>query len=137
LTPFARTLLLQPRARGASLEGLLLHGLQGGLGSIDLLLGLLEGLRQLQYRMPLTPHEVGFSVSNGSELAQEITPLHVRLLLPLTYRCHTLLPVGRIVPCLVEDNLSWFWRQSILGLQLLQGLFQGIEPLLYGEQSMS
>ena len=39
--------LLQPGARGASLEGLLLHGLQGGLGGIDLLLDLLEGLRLL------------------------------------------------------------------------------------------
>jgi hypothetical protein len=106
--------------------------LQGCLGGVDLLLGLLEGLRQLQYRMPLTPHEVGISVSDSSELAQEIPPLHVRLLSPLTYRCHTLLPVGHIVPGLVEDNLSWFRRQSILGLQLLQGLFQGIEPLLYG-----
>ena len=74
----------------------------------------------------------GFSASDSSELAQEITPLHVRLLLSLTCHCHTLLPVGRVVPCLVEDNLSWFRRQSILGLQLLQGLFQGIEPLLYG-----
>ena len=39
--------LLQPGARGASLEGLLLHGLQSRLGGVDLLLGLLEGLRLL------------------------------------------------------------------------------------------
>jgi hypothetical protein len=127
-----RSGLLQPRARGASLEGLLLHGLQGCLGGIDLLLDLLQGLRQLQDRMPLTPHEAILCASDRSELAQEITPLRVRLLSPITCRCHTPLPVGRIVPCLVEDNLSWFRRRSILGLQLLQGLFQGIEPLLYG-----
>ncbi len=39
--------LLQPRARGASLEGLLLHGLQGRLGGGEILLDLLEGLRLL------------------------------------------------------------------------------------------
>ena len=90
--------LLQPRTRGASLEGFLLYGLQSRLGGGDLLLGLLESLRLLQYLVPLTPHNAFLCASDISELGQEVAPLHGRLLQPLTRCYHTLLPVGRIVP---------------------------------------
>jgi hypothetical protein len=97
----------------------LLHGLQGGLGGIDLLLDLLEGLRLLQHIVSLPPHTAFLSTSSSSEGGEEVTPLHVRLLHPITGRCHTPLPVGGVVPCLVEDNVALFWNRSLLGLQLL------------------
>ena len=59
------------RPRGASMENLLLHGLQSRLGGIDLLLDLLEGLRLLQHLVPLTPHKSLLSVSDSGELGQE------------------------------------------------------------------
>ncbi len=129
--------LLQPRTRGAGLEGLLLHGLQGGLGRIDLLLGLLEGLRLLQHIVPLTSHRALLSVCDSSEFGQEIASLRLRLLHPLTCRSHPPLPVGRVVPCLIENSLALFWRQSVPGLQLLQCLLQRIELLLHCQQSLS
>src|SRR5713226_1928886 len=58
-----RSGLLQPRAWGASLKCLLLHGLQGGLGCVDLLLDLLQGLRLLQHIVPLPPHNAFLSTS--------------------------------------------------------------------------
>jgi hypothetical protein len=128
---------LQPRARGASLEGLLLHGLQGRLGCIDLLLDLLEGLRLLQHVVPLTPHRALLSVSDSSELGQEVAPLRLRLLQPLTCHSHAPLPVGRVVPGLIEHNLTLFWRQSVPGLQLLPCLLQRIELLLHRQQGPS
>lgn len=128
---------MQPRARGASLEGLVLHGLQSGLGGVDLLLGLLQGVCQLQYRMPLTPHHTRLIARDRSELAQEVAPLPVRLLLPRPYRYHTLLPVGRIVSCPVEDKVTWFRRWSIPGSRLPHGLLQVIEPLLDAQQGLS
>jgi hypothetical protein len=86
----------------------------------------------------LTPHKaLLFSASDGSELAQEVTPLRVCLLHPHTGCCHTSLPVGGVVPCLVEENIAPWWRGSVPGLQLLQGLLQVIEPLLYREQDVS
>src|SRR4029453_18464560 len=99
-------------ARGASLEGLLLHGLQSRLGSVDLLLGLLESLRLLQYLEPLTPYNALPSVSCSSELGQDVASLHLRLLQPLAYRRHTLLPVGRVVPAPIADDIALFWRRS-------------------------
>ena len=69
--------LLQPRARGTSLEGLLLHGLQGALGGINLLLDLLEGVRLPQHLVPLTSHEALLSVSNSRELGQDVASLRL------------------------------------------------------------
>ncbi len=132
--------LLQPRTRGASLEGFLLYGLQSRLGGGDLLLGLLEGLRLLQHLVPLTPHNALLCASDSSELGQEVAPLHGRLLQPLTRCYHTLLPVGRIVPGPVEDDIALFWRRSVPGVQLLlrllQGSLQRIELLLYIQQGV-
>jgi hypothetical protein len=131
---------MQPGERGASLEGFLLHDLQGRLGGIDLLLGLLEGLRLLQHIVPLTPHRALFSASDSTELSQEVTPPRLRLPQPLTRCCHTLLPVGRVVPCLVKDNPALFWRRSVPGLPLLLCLLQRglqrIEPLLHRQQGL-
>ena len=118
--------LVQPRTQGTGLDGLLLHGLQGGLGRIDLLLDLLEGLRLLQHIVPLTPHRALLSVCDSSEFGQEIASLRLRLLHPLTCRSYPPLPVGRVVSCFIENSLALFWRQSVLGLQLLPGLLQGI-----------
>lgn len=130
--------LLQPGARGASLEGLLLHGLQSHLGGGDLLLDLLEGLRLLQHLVSLPPHNALISASHCSELGQAVTPLRLRLLQPLTCLCHTLLPVGRVVSCPVEDNVALCWRGSMPGLhlllRLLQGSLQCIELLLHCQQ---
>jgi hypothetical protein len=97
---------LQPRARGASLEGLVLHGLQSRLGGVDLLLDLLEGLRLLQHLVSLPPHNALIFAGHSSELGQVVTPLRLRLLQTLTCRCHTLLPVGHVVSCPVEDNIA-------------------------------
>ena len=136
----ASTALLQPGARGASLEGLLLHGLQGGLGGIDLLLDLLEGLRLLYHFVPLAPHNALLCASDSSELGQEVAPLHLRLLQPLTGRSHTLLPVGCIIPGHVKDDIALFERRSVQGLQLLlrllQGSLQRIELLLHRQQGV-
>lgn len=133
--------LLQPGTRGASLEGLVLHGLQSRLGGVNLLLDLLEGLRLLQHLVPLPPHNALIFASHGSELGQEVTPLPLRLLQPLTCRCHTLLPVGRVVSCPVEDHIALCWRRSVSGLQLLlrllQGSLQRIELLLHCQQGIS
>ena len=132
--------LLQPGARGTGLEGLLLQGLQSGLGGVDLLLGLPKDLRLLQHLVPLTPHNALPSVSDSSELGQEVTSQHLRLLQPLTCRGHTPLPVGRIVPGPVEDDVALFWRRSVQGLQvllrLLQCRLQRIELLLYIQQGV-
>ena len=80
------------------------------------------------------------STSDSSELGQEVAPLHLRLLQPLTCRCHTLLPVGRVVPGPVEDDIALFWRRSVQGLQLLlcllQGSLQRIELLLHRQQGV-
>ena len=118
----------------------MLHGLQSHLGSIDLLLGLLEGLRLLQYLVPLTPHSALPSVSRSSELGQDVASLHLRLLQPLTCRGHTLLPVGRVVSGLVENHPALFWRRSQQGLlvllRLLQCSLQRIELLLHRQQGL-
>jgi len=115
----------------------LLHGLQGRLGGGDLLLDLLEGLRLLQHIVPLTPHRALLCASDSSELGEEVTPLRLCLLQPLTCRSYPPLPVGRVVPCLIEHNLTLFWRQSVPSLQLLQCLLQRIELLLHRQQSLS
>jgi hypothetical protein len=131
---------LQPRKRGASLEGLLLHGLQSCLGSIDLLLGLLEGSRLLQYLVPLTPYNALPSVSCSSKLGQDVASLHLRFLQPLAYHRHTLLPVGRVVPGPIEDDITLFWRRGVQGLlmllRLLQCSLQRIELLLHRQQGV-
>ena len=113
----------------------MLHGLQGRLGRVDLLLGLLESLRLLQYLVPLTPYNALPSVSRSSELGQDVASLHLRLLQPLTYRRHTLLPVCHIVSGLVENDPTLFWRRGVQGLlmllRLLQYSLQRIELLLH------
>ena len=80
------------------------------------------------------------AVSGSSELGQEVAPLRLRLLQPLTCRGHTLLPVGRVVPGLVEDDIALFWRRSVQGLQLLLRLLQcslqRIELLLHRQQGV-
>jgi len=98
--------LLQPRLRGASLECLLLHGLEGRIGCVDFLLDLLEGLRLLQHIVPLPPHNALLSAIDSTELGEEVASLHLRLLQPLTCRGHTPLPVVRVIPCVVEDNVA-------------------------------
>src|SRR5262245_36609995 len=129
--------LLQPCARSASLEGLLLHGLQGCLGCVDFLLDLLEGLRLLQHIVPLPPHNALLSVIDSTELGEEVASLPLRLLQPLTCRCHTPLPVGRIVPGVVEDNVARLVWRNVSSLELLQGLLQRIELLLHRQQGLS
>jgi hypothetical protein len=88
----------------------------------------------------LTPHNALLCASDSRELGQEVAPLHLRLLQPLTCRSHTLLPVGRIVPGIVEDRIALFWRRSVQGLQLLlrllQGSLQRIELLLHRHQGV-
>src|SRR5919197_5718669 len=132
-----RSSLLQPRLRCASLACLLLHGLQGRRRGVDLLFGLPEGLRLLQHIVPLPSHRALLSGTDSSKLGEEVAPLHLRLLHPLPCRSHAPLPVGGVVPCLIEHNLALFWRRSVPGLQLLQCLLQRIELLFYRQQRLS
>src|SRR5262249_42729438 len=120
-----------------SLECLLLYGLQGRLGGIDLLLDLLEGLRLLQHIMPLPPHNALLPAIDSTELGEEVASLHLCLLQLLTCRCHTPLPVGRVVPGVVEDNVARLERRSVPSLELLQCLLQRIELLLDRQQGLS
>ena len=119
------------------MEGLLLHGLQGRLGGVDLLLDLLEGLRLLQHLVPLPPHNALLSAIDSTELGEEVAALHLRLLQLLTCRCHTPLPVGRVVPGVVVDKVARLWRRSVPSLELLQCLLQRIELLLHCQQGLS
>jgi hypothetical protein len=128
---------LQPRAWGASLEGLLLHGLQGRPGCVDFLLDLLEGLRLLQHIVPLPPHNALLSAIGSTELGEEVASLHLRLLQPLTLRCHTPLPVGHVIPGVIEDNIARLERRGVPSLELFQCLLQRIELLLHRQQCPS
>ena len=56
------------------------------------------GIAPVQHLEPLTPHNALLSVSDSSELGQEVASQRLRLLQPLTCRGHTPLPVGRVVP---------------------------------------
>src|SRR5262249_4939581 len=87
--------------------------------------------------VPLPPHNALLSAIGSTELGEDVASLHLRLLQLLTCRCHTPLPVSRVVPCVVEDNVARLWRRSVPSLELLQGLLQRIELLLHCQQGLS
>src|SRR5262252_6995972 len=114
---------LQPRGRGPNPEGLLRDGLQVCVGGVDVLLGLLQGLGQLQDRAPLALCGALLFARGGSELAQQVAPLRLRLAHTVTYCPEASLPVGRVVPLCIEASGTLCGRRP-LGLQLPLCLLQ-------------
>src|SRR5712692_961087 len=111
--------LLQPLLRGTGPEGFLPQGLYGRLACVDLLLDLLQSLGLLQDVAPLTLCGALLAAGCCRELGEDLPPLRLRLPQPRTGHRDTVLPVGRIMPLLVEDDVWPFCRRSLLILELL------------------